>query len=312
MSLNSNLQNKQNQNNIGILLISHGSTLPFAQDVFIEIAEKYRIISDYPVEIGYMKVSKPTISDAIHNLSLKSVNKIIAIPVFLADGIHTLVDIPLMLGLKNKETDPRASDGIYPKEHYLNTIDKTEFDGEITLLDSIGFNPLILQIITNKVNEVFKKSDDLNEDNTGIILISHGSRLNYNSEFINKLLINFKKKNNYKSTLGFMELSSPSIPVAINEFLKNNNFDNLIAVPVFIAPGIHTMRDIPKILKLPTKIESKENHSHSHNHNHSHSHSHEDVEIDFDGKIIYLDPIGSNSLLIEIINQVVEKEIQDI
>jgi sirohydrochlorin cobaltochelatase len=298
--------NSSSQNNIGILLISHGSTLPFASDVFTEIAEKYKVRSDYPVEIGYMKVSKPTISQAVHNLSLKSVNKIISIPIFLADGIHTLVDIPLMLGLKNKEIDPRAPDGIYPKEHYLNKINKVEFDGEIILLDCIGSNPLILQIITNKVNVAFENSDDLNKDNTGIILISHGSRLNYNSDFINKLLSSFKKKNSYKSTLGFMELSSPSIPVAINEFLKNNNFDNLIAVPVFIAPGMHTMRDIPKILKLPTKIESKKNHGHSH------SHTHEDVEIYFDGKIIYLDPIGSDPLLIEIIKQNVEKEIQNI
>jgi sirohydrochlorin cobaltochelatase len=298
------VSNSKSQNNIGILLISHGSTLPFASDVFTEIAEKYKAISDYPVEVGYMKVSKPTISEAVANLSSKSVNKIISIPIFLADGIHTLIDIPLMLGLKNKKTDPRAPDGIYPKEHYLNHVDNVEFDGEITLVDCIGPDPLILQIMSNEVNEVFKNSDDLNKDNTGIILISHGSRLNYNSEFINKLLSMFKKKNNYKSTLGFMELSSPSIPVAINEFLKNNNFDNLIAVPVFIAPGMHTMRDIPTILKLPTKINSKK----THNHSHSHGHSHEDVEIDFNGKVIYLDPIGSNPLLIDIIKQKVEKE----
>jgi sirohydrochlorin cobaltochelatase len=302
MGSNSSLQNK-----IGVLLISHGSTLPFARDVFTEIAEKYKAISDYPVEIGYMKVSKPTISQAVHNLSLKAVNKIIAIPIFLADGIHTLVDIPTMLGLESKEIDPRAPDGIYPKEHYLNNIDNIKFDEEIVLTDCIGPDPLILQIITNKVNAVFENSDDLDENNTGIILISHGSRLNFNSEFINKLLNMFKEKNNYKSTLGFMELSNPSIPVAINEFLKNNDIDNLIAVPVFIAPGMHTMRDIPKILKLPTKIETKKTHNHSNNH--GHSHSHEDAEIDFDGKVIYLDPIGSDPLLIEIIKQKVEKTI---
>ncbi|MDR3223429.1 MAG: sirohydrochlorin nickelochelatase [Methanobrevibacter sp.] len=297
--------NSKSTNNVGIILISHGSTLPFANTVFNEIAEKFKKLSDFPVEIGYMKVSKPTISQAIHNLSLKSVDKIIAIPIFLADGIHTLVDIPLMLGMKKKEPDPRFLDGEYPENHYLNHIDTPDFDGEIVLLDCIGPHPLILQIVKNKINKIFTNLDTSNHENTGIILVSHGSRLKYNSEFINELLRMFKDETNYKVTLGFMELTNPSIPVAINEFLKNNNFKNLIVVPVFIAPGMHTKRDIPKILKLSTDVKNIE---HKH-HNHHHSHDHEDIEIEFNGKIIYLDPIGSDPLLIDIIKQRIDTEI---
>ncbi|MDR2830849.1 MAG: sirohydrochlorin nickelochelatase [Methanobrevibacter sp.] len=296
--------NSKSGDNIGVLLLSHGSTLPFASAVFNEIAEKFKNISDYPVEIGYMKVSKPTISQAVHNLSLKSVDKIIAIPIFLADGIHTLVDIPLILGMKKKSIDPRTPDGVYPEGHYLNHLDDIDFDGKIVLLDCIGPDPFILQIVKNKVADVFKDSESLNKDNTGIILISHGSRLKYNSEFINELLRMFKEKTGYKTTLGFMELTNPSIPIAINEFSKSNDFENLIAVPIFIAPGMHTKRDIPKILKLPSDIKSKI----GHDHHHDHSHSHEDVEMRFDGKIIYLDPIGCDPLLIDIIKQRIDAE----
>ncbi|MDR3291256.1 MAG: sirohydrochlorin nickelochelatase [Methanobrevibacter sp.] len=298
--------NSKSANNVGIILISHGSTLPFANVVFTEMVEKFKKLSDFPVEIGYMKVSEPTISQAVHNLSLKSVDKIIAIPIFLAAGIHTLVDIPLMLGMEKKELDPRFLDGEYPENHYLNHINSLDFDGEIVLLDCIGPDPLILQIVKNKVDEIFTDPDTLDHENTGIILISHGSRLNYNSEFINELLRMFKDETNYKVTLGFMELTSPSIPVAINEFLKNNNFKNLIVVPVFIAPGMHTKRDIPKILKLSTDVKDIE---HSHHHGHDHSHDHEDIEMEFNGKIIYLDPIGSDPLLIDIIKQRVDAEI---
>ncbi|MDR2544980.1 MAG: sirohydrochlorin nickelochelatase [Methanobrevibacter sp.] len=308
--------NSKSKNNVGIMLISHGSTLPFASNVFNEIIEKFKKVSDYPVEIGYMKVSNPTISQAAHNLSLKSVDKIIAMPIFLADGIHTLVDIPLMLGMDNKEVDPRSPDGVYPKDHYLNHIDDMDFDGEVALLDCIGPDNLVLQIVKNKVDDVFVNSENLNKENTGIILISHGSRLNYSREFINELLRMFKDETDYNATLGFMELTNPTIPVAINEFLKDNYFENLIAVPVFIAPGMHTKRDIPRILKLPTDIKSKEWHHHHdhhqshHNHrHHGHSHTHDDVEMEFDGKVIYLDPIGSDSLLIDIIKQRIDAEV---
>ncbi|MDR3222476.1 MAG: sirohydrochlorin nickelochelatase [Methanobrevibacter sp.] len=298
--------NLKQGNDVGVILISHGSSLPFASDVFSEIAVKFKKVINCPVEIGYLEFSKPTILQAVDNLSLKAVDKIIAMPIFLADGIHTLVDIPLILGMEKKENDPRFLNGVYPDDHYLNHLESFSFDGEIVLLDCIGPDPLILQILKSKVDDVFINSDILNNENTGIVLVSHGSRLNYNSEFVNELLRMFKDETDYKATIGFMELANPSIPVAINEFLKNNNFENLIVVPVFIAHGMHTKRDIPKILKLPTDIKYIK---HSHHHDHDHSHNHENIGIDFNGKIIYLDPIGSNPLLIDIIKQRVDATI---
>jgi sirohydrochlorin cobaltochelatase len=307
--MDSNLKLK---NNIGIMLISHGSTLHFASETFNEIAEKFRNISDYPVEIGYMKVSEPSIPQAVSNFALKSLDKIIAIPIFLADGFHTLVDIPTILGMKNKVIDLKVLETNYPEEHYLNNINSIElnidFDGEIVLLDCIGPDPLILKIVQNKVDGVFKNSSKLTKYNTGVILISHGSRLKYNSEVLNEILRIFKDKTDYKATLGFMENANPNIPTAINDFLKNNNFKNLIVVPVFMAHGVHTKRDIPRILKLPTAIKTENKHTH-HHHSHSHDHTHEDIEVNFDGNIIYLDPIGSDDLLIEIIKQRIDNEI---
>jgi sirohydrochlorin cobaltochelatase len=316
----------KSKNNIGILLIGHGSTLHFASEVFNKIAEKFKKISDYPVEIGYMEFSKPSISQAVSRLKLKSINKIIVMPILLAEGIHSLIDIPIILGMQNKIVDPRVPDGNYPEKHYLNNIDRIDFDGEIVLLDCIGPDPLILKILRNKVDTAFKNLSKLTKDNTGVIFISHGSRLKYNSEFLTELLRMFKDETDYKATLGFMEITNPNIPTAINDFLKDNDFKNLIAVPVFIAPGMHTKRDIPKILKLQTEIESKNHHQNHSGNNHSyvhhsgsyhayvhhsgsHNHTKEDIGMEFDGNIIYLDPIGSDDLIIEIIKQRIDKQL---
>ena len=105
-----------------------------------------------------------------------------------------------------------------------------------------------------------------------------------------------------------MELVEPNIPSSINNLTKNNDIDRLIVVPIFIAPGVHTTRDIPTILSLIDGDESEHHHhhhhdgeGHSHSHSHSHSHGHGDEKVEFDGEILYPDPIGSDDILIEIL-----------
>lgn len=91
--------NLDNINNTGVLLVSHGSSLPFAENTFTEIGEKFQKVMGIPTEVGYMKVAKPSLPRAIKNLTEESpnINRIIALPVFLAPGIHTKIDIPIIL-----------------------------------------------------------------------------------------------------------------------------------------------------------------------------------------------------------------------
>ena len=72
--------------NDAVLLISHGSSLPYAENTFKEICKKFNEFSTLPAEVGYMKVSKPTIAQAIKKLKEDSpdINRIFALPVFLA------------------------------------------------------------------------------------------------------------------------------------------------------------------------------------------------------------------------------------
>ncbi|MGL6298948.1 MAG: CbiX/SirB N-terminal domain-containing protein, partial [Methanobacteriaceae archaeon] len=117
-----------------------------------------------------------------------------------------------------------------------------------------------------------------------------------------------------KVGVGYMEMCEPTIPQAINALVEGTQIKKLIVVPVFLADGVHTTRDIPKILGLLEETEEdaggdSKGHSHSHGHNHGHSHSHghshghEDEEIKFNGEIIYTGPLGADPLVLEIINQ---------
>ena len=163
---------------------------------------------------------------------------------------------------------------------------------------------------------------NFDSNKTGILLISHGSRLPVASETINKLADMYREQTDFKINVGYMEIREPNIPTALDELVEGTEIDTVIAVPVFLAHGIHTTRDIPKILRLiDDEKDDNEKHNHSkhnypeydhskHNHEdkqhdkhkHHHHHHHHDIEkINFDGKIIYTEPLGADSLVLEII-----------
>ena len=293
-------------NNYGILLISHGSSLPYGEVTFSEIKNKFIEKTGFATEVGYMKVSEPSIAGAVENLKkeVEQLDKIIALPVFLAPGIHTNIDIPILLGLEPLEVDPRCPDGNYPENHYLSIADDVDFDGEIELLPPIGPDDDLLKFIDKRIDEVLAESK-LDEDaKTGVLLVSHGSRLKYNKEFTSSLFAKFEKSTDYPCNFGFMELEEPSIPEAIDVLVDENEIDRLIVIPVFIAPGVHTTNDIPTILGL------KEDDGHHHHHDHNHEHHHHDLSaIDFDGEVLYPEPIKADDILINILVKKVNNEL---
>lgn len=254
-----------------------------------------------------MKVSKPTIAGAVEILKdeVDDLSKIIALPVFLAPVIHTNIDIPQLLGLEPLEVDPRCPDGNYPADHYLSIADDVDFDGEIELLGCIGPSDELLDIIDKRIDEALSESKLDDGAKTGILLVTHGSRLNYNKEFATALYNKFEKTCEVPSSFGFMELCGPSIPESINKLVDENDLERLVVVPIFIAPGMHTTHDIPHILGFLEEHEHE--HSHSHGHSHGHDHSHDLTPVEFDGEILYPEPIKADDILIDILIKMIDE-----
>src|SRR5512145_198649 len=137
----------------------------------------------------------------------------------------------------------------------------------------------------------------------GVLLVGHGSRLPYGEEVINGLANIYREQADYPVGVGFMNMNKPSIPSAINE-LSRAGVEKIIVTPVFLAHGVHTKQDIPHILGLDNGHEG-----HGHGHAHSH-HNEEEEEIQFDGEIIYTEPLGADSRLVEIIKDRVVNSLQ--
>jgi len=300
-----------------VLLLSHGSSLSYGKKVFTEICQKFKDKTDFDAEVGYMKASEPTLAQAINLLNQRNPNlkRIIAVPVFLAPGIHTNIDIPILLGKEPKEIDPRYPDGNYPDDHYLSNHEDIEFNGQIILLDAIGPNPYLVEFINKRISSAIEDSK-LDNAKTGVLLISHGSRLKYNKEFLSDLFNQFQSQYDGPSGFGFMELEKPDIPTAINTLYDSNDFDRLIVIPIFIAQGIHTQIDIKAILGLIDNKSKQKAKSKSKNQTKiqigskivekdDHEHRLNNTEIKFKGEILYSEPIGSDDVLIKIIESMV-------
>lgn len=147
--MHSNLNSKDNK--IGILLIGHGSSLPYGQEVLYKLAEGYRKDSDYPVEVGFMNIAKPSIAAAVDTLKKKQVKKIIVVPAFIAHGIHTKQDIEYVLRLSDEK---RPS-----KIHNFDESERIDFDGEIIYTEPFGADSRIVEIFEEKVNNIIESSD---------------------------------------------------------------------------------------------------------------------------------------------------------
>ena len=149
----------------------------------------------------------------------------------------------------------------------------------------------------------------MSDKKTGILLLSHGSRLDDGEDVIKAYKEMYLEE--FPDAIveyGFMEIRKPGIPETIKKLTSENDLDKIIVVPVFVAHGLHTKRDIPALLGIESDYEEDDHghhhhhhHDHDHGHHHHHHHDHDEEEVEFDGEIILTDPLGIDKRMYEII-----------
>lgn len=153
---------------------------------------------------------------------------------------------------------------------------------------------------------------------TGILLLSHGSRLDDGEEVIKAYKEMYVEEfPDMPVEYGFMEIRKPGIPETIKKLTSENDLEKIIVVPVFVAHGLHTKRDIPGLLGIESDFDEEDyhghhHHHHDHGHHHGHHHHHHDEdeeEFEFDGEIVLTDPIGVDKRMYEIIKDRVSENL---
>ncbi len=118
---------------IGILALGHGSKHPHNKDVVTGVAEliakKYKNIV---VRTGFMNMNSPTMKEGLEAFKGTGVSKIVAVPIFLAHGVHTMEDIPRILGISrdSRETTIKL-DGKNVKLIYSEPLGADELVAEL-------------------------------------------------------------------------------------------------------------------------------------------------------------------------------------
>jgi precorrin-8X/cobalt-precorrin-8 methylmutase len=94
---------------IGLVLIGHGSKLAHNRENLVKIAEILREKSRFKtVEISFMVRNTPSIPEAIEKVVKLGIKKIVLVPAFLAAGVHTTQEIPELIGMKDKQSQLSA------------------------------------------------------------------------------------------------------------------------------------------------------------------------------------------------------------
>jgi sirohydrochlorin cobaltochelatase len=163
----------------------------------------------------------------------------------------------------------------------------------------------------------------MSDNKTGILLLSHGSRLDDGEEVIKAYKEMYTEEfPEMPVEYGFMEIRKPGIPETIKKLTSENDLDKIIVVPVFVAHGLHTKRDIPGMLGIESDYEG-DDHGHHHHHHHDHDdhddhhhghhhhhhHDHDDEPVEFDGEIVLTDPLGIDKRMYEIIKDRVSEHL---
>jgi precorrin-8X/cobalt-precorrin-8 methylmutase len=98
--------------NVGLVLVGHGSEFGSYKETVEELAAIIRKRSLFvAVKCGYMELTSPSIRDALSSAVEEGAEKLIVVPVLLAESRHTMQDIPRLLGMEKGQTRGTFSSG---------------------------------------------------------------------------------------------------------------------------------------------------------------------------------------------------------
>ncbi|MHC1626893.1 MAG: sirohydrochlorin nickelochelatase [Methanoculleaceae archaeon] len=129
----------------------------------------------------------------------------------------------------------------------------------------------------------------------GMLLVGHGSKLPYNKELIESVAKMVEERSSeFIVKPCFMSMNTPTIQEQLEE-LRKEDIERLVVVPLFLAHGMHTTRDIPGLLGLEEGQKRG--------------------EFMLDGNksipLVYADPIGSDPLLADLMIKNAHRAIEE-
>ena len=130
----------------GFLLVGHGSKKPYNKELIEQTAAMVAEKEDgFLVKSAFMSINEPSVEEVLEEFRSEDIEKMVVVPLFLAKGIHILVDIPGILGL---------AEGTYTGEFAMA-------DGSVVPLlyaQPIGADPLLADLMIRNAYNVLEEN----------------------------------------------------------------------------------------------------------------------------------------------------------
>lgn len=131
----------ESEENIAVVLIGHGSKLPYNKEVLEEFGRRIEMRGMFRVvRVAFMQLNSPSIEETLRSLAKEGMKNIVALPVFLADGAHTTEDIPEKL-----------------KVAFGGAWEEIGRDVKLTYAKPIGVDERVVDILLDRVKEAIGK-----------------------------------------------------------------------------------------------------------------------------------------------------------
>ncbi|MHC1579508.1 MAG: CbiX/SirB N-terminal domain-containing protein [Candidatus Alkanophagales archaeon] len=87
-------------------------------------------------------------------------------------------------------------------------------------------------------------------EDVDLVLVGHGSVLPYNEELMETFRRKIERRRLFRSVrVAFLQRSKPSLEEVLEELAAASPGGKVLVLPVFLAKGTHTLKDIPEILE---------------------------------------------------------------
>jgi sirohydrochlorin cobaltochelatase len=212
-------------NNSALLIVGHGSTVnpDSSAPTWTHAREIQRRKIFAEVQCAFWK-EEPSLRDA-RFLFPERIGEVLVVPNFISEGYFTQTVIPRELELEGRIT--------------------TRANGQIwNYCEPVGNNPLVTELLLARAHEIAPGTEPTE---TSLLIVAHGTELNDNSALAAKREVERIRARGEFATVANAYMEEPPL---IAEWDQLTNAPNVIVVPFFIADGLHSYEDIPKLLDI--------------------------------------------------------------
>jgi sirohydrochlorin cobaltochelatase len=208
-----------------LLIVGHGSTVNAHSSAptwtHAREIQRRNVFSD--VKCAFWK-EEPSLRDA-RFLFPERIREVFVVPNFISEGYFTQTVIPRELELEGPIT--------------------TRANGQTWIYcEPVGNNPLVTELLLARAREIAPNAEPTE---TALLIVAHGTELNDNSAVAAKREAERIRARGEFATVANAYMEEPPL---IAEWDQLTNAPNAIVVPFFIADGLHSYEDIPKLLGI--------------------------------------------------------------